>query len=246
VLLNRDREGVGDFSKMSKDFFDAIRSGDHAKVNSLLTADPTLLNAKDDKGLSAFIAAKYSQRNNIAALLLEKGIALDIFAACMAGAPERAAKLIDHHPALINTYSHDGWTPLHLAAFFAQPAVVEALLARGADVHARARNGTTNTPLHAGAAGRNLDVVRALVEHGADVNARQEGGFTALHSAALSGDVEMARFLISHGADVQARASNNQNALDLALTKGHQAMVNLLDESAAPGGTAGRGGHGAS
>jgi ankyrin repeat protein len=43
----------------------------------------------------------------------------------------------------------------------------------------------------------------------------------------------MARFLISHGADVAARASNNQNALDLALTKGHQAMVNLLDESAA-------------
>ncbi len=220
---------------MSKDFFDAIRSGDHAKVSSLLAVDPALLAARDDKGLSAFIAAKYSQRNDIAALLLEKGIELDLFAACMAGAQERVAKLIDNEPALINTYSHDGWTPLHLAAFFAQPSVVKELLARGADVHARAHNGTTNTPLHAGAAGRNLDVVRALVEHGADVNARQEGGFTALHSAALSGDVEMARFLISHGADVQVRASNNQNALDLALTKGHQAMVNLLDESAARG-----------
>ena len=219
---------------MSKDFFDAIRSGDHAKVSSLLAADPTLLAARDDKGLSAFIAAKYSQRNDIAALLLEKGIQLDIFAACMAGQRNRAIELLDADPSLVNTYSHDGWTPLHLAAFFAQPSVVEALLERGADVHARARNGTTNTPLHAGAAGRNLDVVRALVEHGADVNARQEGGFTALHSAALSGDVEMARFLISRGADIDARASNKQNALDLALTKGHQAMVNLLDESAAP------------
>jgi ankyrin repeat protein len=221
--------------QMSKDFFDAIRAGDSDRVSSLLSADPTLLTAKDDKGLNAFIAAKYSQRNDIAALLLEKGIELDIFAACMAGASERAIELIDQEPALINSYSSDGWTPLHLSAFFAQPAVVAALVARGADVHARARNGTTNTPLHAGAAGRNLDVVRALVEHGADVNARQEGGFTALHSAALSGDVEMARFLILHGADVQARASNNQNALDLALTKGHQAMVDLLDESAARG-----------
>jgi ankyrin repeat protein len=218
---------------MSKDFFDAIRSGDRDKVVSLLTADPALLAATDDKGLNAFIAAKYSRRNDIAELLLEKGIELDIFSACMAGAHERVAKLIGNEPALINTYSHDGWTPLHLAAFFAQPSVVQALLERGAEVNARARNGTTNMPLHAGATGRNLDVVRALVEHGADVNARQEGGFTALHSAALSGDVEMARFLISHGADVGARASNNQNALDLALTKGHQAMVNLLDESAA-------------
>jgi ankyrin repeat protein len=218
---------------MSKDFFDAIRAGDRDKVIAMLDADPALLHAQDEKSLSAFVAAKYSQQNGIAALFLEKGIPLDLFAACMAGATGRLNELIDHDPAHVNSYSPDGWTPLHLAAFFAQPAAVQALLARGADVNARARNGTANTPLHAGAAGRNLDVVTALVAHGADVNARQEGGFTALHSAALSGDVEIARLLIAHGADVQARASNNQNALDLALTKGHQAMVNLLDESAA-------------
>lgn len=216
---------------MSKEFFDAIRAGDRAKVGAMLAADASLLAAQDEKGLGAFIAAKYSQRNDIAALLLEKGVELDIFAACMAGAHDRVAQLVKHERSLANAYSHDGWTPLHLAAFFAQPAVADVLLEAGADVHARARNGTTNTPLHAGAAGRNLDVVRMLVEHGADVNARQEGGFTALHSAALNGDVEMARFLISHGADVQARAGNNQNAMDLALTKGHQAMVNLLDET---------------
>jgi len=217
---------------MSKEFFDAIRAGDRGKVSAMLDADRTLLAAKDDKGLGAFIAAKYSQRNDIAALLVEQGVELDLFAACMAGARDRVTAIVDGDRSLVNGYSHDGWTPLHLAAFFAQPAVVEVLLAHGADVHARARNGTTNTPLHAGAAGRNLDVVRALVEHGANVNARQEGGFTALHSAALNGDVEMARLLISHGADVQARATNNQNALDLALTKGHQAMVNLLEEPA--------------
>lgn len=217
---------------MSKQFFDAIRAGDRDQVSAMLAADRTLLAAKDEKGLGAFIAAKYSQRNDIAALLLEKGVELDIFAACMAGARERVVQLAVEDRTVVNRYSQDGWTPLHLAAFFGQPAVVEALLERGADVHARARNGTTNLPLHAAAAGRNLDAVRALVEHGADVNARQEGGFTALHSAALNGDVEMARLLIAAGAEVDARATNNQNALDLALTKGHQAMVNLLDESA--------------
>lgn len=217
---------------MSKEFFDAIRAGDRAKVETLLAADPALLAARDEKGLDAFTAAKYSQRNEIARLLLDKGIPLDMFAACMAGSTERVIELIEKDRGLITGYSHDGWTPLHLAAFFAQPRVVLVLLEHGADVKAIAKNGTANTPLHAGAAGRNLDVVRALVEHGANVNARQEGGFTALHSAALNGDVEMARFLISHGADIQARATNNQNAMDLALTKGHQAMVNLLDEPA--------------
>jgi len=220
---------------MSTDFFDAIRAGDRDKVSAMLAADPRLLAAKDEKGLSAFVAAKYSQRNEIGALLLEKGIELDLFAACMAGARERVIEMIIHEPDLIKSYSHDGWTPLHLAAFFADASLVEALLDHGANVNARAKNGTNNMALHAAATARNLAAVRVLVEHGADVNARQEGGWTALHSAALSGDVEMARLLISRGADVQARASNNQNALDLALTKGHQAMVNLLDESAALG-----------
>jgi ankyrin repeat protein len=218
---------------MSKEFFDAIRSGDREKVSAMLAADSSLLAAKDDNGLGAFTAAKYSHRNDIAALLLEKGVDLDIFAACMAGSHTRVVELLGQQRDLVASYSHDGWTPLHLAAFFAHPDIVKALLAHGADVHARAQNATTNTPLHAATAGRNLDAVRLLVEHGADVNARQEGGWTALHSASLSGDVEMVRLLLSRGADVHARAGNNQNALDLALTKGHQAVVNLLDESAA-------------
>jgi uncharacterized protein len=218
---------------MSKDFFDAIRAGELDKVSAMLSADSTLLAAQDEKGNSTFVAAKYAHRNDIAVMLLERGVPLDFFAACMAGARDRVKEMLDADQSIANSYSHDGWTPLHLAAFFAQPCAVDALIARGANVNARARNGTNNMPLHAGASGRDMAVVLALVEHGADVNARQEGGWTALHAAALSGDVEMARFLISNGADVQARASNNQNALDLALTKGHQAMVNLLDESAA-------------
>jgi uncharacterized protein len=211
-------------------FFEAIRAGDRDKVNALLASDGTLLTAKDDKGLGAYTAAKYSGRNEIATLLLEKGVQLDVFAASMAGAKDRVLELIGANPELVNSYSDDGWTPLHLACFFGQPEVARALLAKGADVHARGHNPMENTPLHAAVAGHSKDAVRALLEGGADVNARQHGGWTALQAAAQNGDVEMARLLIAAGADINARADNQQNAMDLALTKGHQAMADLLDE----------------
>jgi uncharacterized protein len=223
---------------MSKEFFDAIRSGDRDRVNSMIAGDETLLSAKDESGLGPFSVAKYSGRQEIAALLLDKGVELDIFAACMAGARPRVLELAEGQPDLIKAYSQDGWTPLHLACFFNQPAIAEALILRGADVEARSRNAMKNAPLHAAAAGRSRESVRILIEHGADVNAKQEAGWTALHAASQNGDVEMVRLLIAGGAQVHARADNNQNALDLALTKGHQAVVDILDVYAASEGGA--------
>jgi len=214
---------------MSKDLFDAIRAGNLERVSGMIATDKTLLSAKDENGLGPFTAAKYSGRNEIAALLLEKGVELDVFAACIAGAEQRVAELTARDRELIQSYSHDGWTPLHLACFFNHPAIAEALILSGADVRARSRNAMQNTPLHAAAAGRSRESVRILLEHGADANAQQEGGWTALHAASQNGDVEMVQLLIARGAHVHTRAANNQNALDLALTKGHQAVVDILD-----------------
>jgi uncharacterized protein len=214
---------------MSQEFFEAIRAGDRGKVETLLNANAGLLGAKDGQGLGPYTAAKYSGRNELAAMLLERGVELDLFAACMAGARERAVELIGREPELVKAYSHDGWTPLHLACFFGHPTLAETLIAQGAEVNARSRNGMQNTPLHAAAGGRSKDAVRVLLEHGAEVNARQEGGWTALHAASQNGDAEMVRLLIAAGADVQIRAANQQNALDLALTKGHPAVVEVLE-----------------
>jgi ankyrin repeat protein len=214
---------------MSKELFDAIRAGNLDSVSRMIAADKTLLSVKDENGLGPFTVAKYSGRNEIAALLLENGVELDVFAACIAGAEQRVMELTGTDRELIQSYSQDGWTPLHLACFFNHPAVAEALILSGADVQARSRNAMQNAPLHAAAAGRSRDSVRILLEHGADVNAQQEGGWTALHAASQNGDVEMVQLLIASGAHVRTRAANNQNALDLALTKGHQAVVDVLD-----------------
>jgi ankyrin repeat protein len=177
--------------------------------------------------------ARYSRQDEVAKVLLEKGVELDIFAASMAGVRERVVELLAGDRGLVNSYSHDGWTPLHLAAFFGKPEIAEILLANGADVHARSTNAMQNTPLHAAVAGKKSTVASILIGHSADVNARQHGGWTALHAAAQSDDFELAMLLISQGADVKARADNHQSPLDLALTKGHAAIVQLLEEHGA-------------
>src|SRR5580658_1801588 len=145
---------------------------------------------------------------------------LAIFAAAMQGDAEQVEALLAANRSLVSAVSPDGWTPLHLAAFFGGADAARALLNKGASPAARSTNAMQNLPLHAAAAGRHAAMVKLLIEHGSPVSARQHGGWTALHAAAQSSDLAMAEILISSGADVSARADNNQCALDLALTKG--------------------------
>lgn len=218
---------------MNEEFFGAIKQGDTMKVTAMIKEDPSLLSDRDENGLGAYTVARYSRQDEVARLLLDKGVELDIFAACLAGVTDRIVELLAADRDLVNSYSHDGWTPLHLAAFFGRPDIAEILLANGADVHAQSKNQMQNTPLHAAVAGKRSDIASVLLNHGAVVNVRQHGGWMPLHAAAQNDDIELARLLISLGADVKARAENNQSALDLALTKGHASMARLLEEHGA-------------
>lgn len=212
-----------------KQLFDAIKAGDTAAVSAMLDAQPELVNTTGEDGMSAFIVAKYNRKDDIAKLLLDRGATLDIFAASMSGSEARLHEILASQPAAVNEFSKDGWTPLHLAAFFGHESCARTLIAAGAPVNERGRNQMQNMPLHAAAAGRKVDVVIALLEGGAAVNARQHGGWTALHAAAQNGDISIGHVLIGGGADVKARADNNQTALDLAILKGNQDMVDMLE-----------------
>jgi ankyrin repeat protein len=165
--------------------------------------------------------------------LVDADPTLAIFAASVLGETDRLEQLLAANRALITAVSTDGWTPLHLAAFFGKTDAVRLLLNRGASVSARSTNEMRNTPLHAAAAGGHAAVVQILLEHGADANARQHGGWAALHAAAQNGDVESAKALVAAGADVSVRAENNQRPIDLALTKARQTMVDFLEANGA-------------
>ena len=158
---------------------------------------------------------------------------LAIFAASIMGDTEQLDELLTANRSLVGPLSSDGWTPLHLAAFFGKTDAARLLLNKGAIVNARSTNQMHNMPLHAAAAGRHTEVAKLLIDHGAPVDARQHGGWSPLHAAAQNGDLELAKILVAAGADVNARAENNQMPLDLALTKGQQAMVDYLESNGA-------------
>jgi ankyrin repeat protein len=174
--------------------------------------------------------AKYHGQGEIATLMAQHGASLDVFLAAMMGNTGRVRELIAADSRSVASHSPDGWTGLHLAAFFSHPDTAALLLDSGADVNARSTNAMANQPLHAAVAGRANEVARLLLARGGDVNARQHGGWTPLQGAAQGGNVELVRILIAAGADVSARADNQQCALDLALTRGHQEVVQVLEE----------------
>jgi ankyrin repeat protein len=213
-----------------KTFHEYVKSGNLEGVRADLASDPSLLDATNEAGQCAYLLSKYYRQPEVADYLLALKPNLDIFTLCVAGHVSDVLAKIDKAPELLEAHSADGWTPLHLAAFFGWPELANALIERGADVNSRSTNSMKNTPLHAAAAGGSAPVADLLLKRGAHPNATQEGGWTALHSAAQAGNRAMAETLLANGADVNQRAGNNQSPLDMALLKGRQDLVELLEQ----------------
>ena len=156
----------------------------------------------------------------------------DIFDCAAAGSLAGVVRCLEAAPAEAKAFSADGFTALHLAAFFNRPEVAALLIERGADVDAVARNPMKVRPLHSAATMRASAVVAALLAHGADPNALQEQGATVLMSAAASGDAASVTALLAHGADALARGTDGKSALDHARERNRQDVVALLSRAA--------------
>jgi|SRR6185369_1295739 len=185
------------------EIFGAIQFGDAAKVGELLRAEPALASARNERGDSALLAAAYLGRRDILDSLLATGVEPTLWEAAAIGLKERVVEILRGDPSAVGGYSHDGWTALHLAAFFGHRELAALLIERGADVNARSKSETfarANTPLHAAAANKQVEVARLLVERGADVNARDGSGFTPLALAANSRSDILMLMLLENGA----------------------------------------------
>ena len=206
----------------------AAQSGDIEKLRALLRDNPSLASARDASGVSALMHAHYRRQAGAADLLLSAAASLDIFEATATGKADNVSAILETDPDAAKSWSADGFTALHFAAFFNRPEIARDLIRHGADVAAVARNPMKVTPLHSAAAAHSGQIVRLLLENGARPNVSQDGGWVPLHQAAQIGDQAMVKVLLQHGADPQLRNNDGKSAAEIALAKGHEEIVKLL------------------
>ena len=124
------------------------------------------------------------------------------------------------------TYINLGDTPLHIAASANAREVVEALIAAGANVHAKGNDGLT--PLHAAAFRNAREVTVALIAAGAHVHVKDNLGHTPLHVAAFGNAREVAAALIAAGANVHAKDNGGRTPLHRAAWKNAREVAATL------------------
>ncbi|MGZ8528123.1 MAG: ankyrin repeat domain-containing protein, partial [Candidatus Limnocylindrales bacterium] len=240
--------------------FQAIRAGDLATVDRILTEQPAAAAASDDAGLSAVTVAAYHGQPAIVERILAAGPDLDRFEAAIVGDVERLGALLDEagreremeretagrrpggpgradrsngpvsagpteDAKPIDERSTDGFTALHLAAFFGRPEVARLLLDRGADLNRWAGGDLYVQPLHSAVAGGHADVAAMLILGGADIDAPQRHGYTPLMGAAQNGMAATVQLLLARGANPTARNDDVLTAAELADRAGHPAVA---------------------
>jgi uncharacterized protein len=210
------------------DLFEAIEAGDDARVDALLEADPALASLPDASGVSALMRALYRFDKPLIETVKRRVDALDIFEAAAFGEVDRLTELLSNEPSLVTSYSGDGFTALHFAAFFGRYEAAALLIERGAEVDAFGRGWMTGTAMHSAVSRLQSDVVRILLEAGANPNVRQSAGWTPLHAAAMNGDVISVELLLASGADPTATNDEGRSVIDLATEKGDEATVDLI------------------
>jgi uncharacterized protein len=195
---------------------EAVRGGDAARVRELVTAEPSLASVRDDNGLSAVLLSLYQQKPEARDALLAAEPELDVLEAAALGRLDVLRAHLESDQDALSARTPEGFTPLHLAAFFGGGPAVRMLLAAGMPPDADAENPNRVRPLHSAAAAGDRDAARALLEAGADPNARQEGGFTPLLAAAHADDAELARLVLEHGADPALAADDGRDPAAMA------------------------------
>lgn len=167
---------------------------------------------------------------------------LELVEALLANGADPDVRLVDHPPQFGFAsqrfrVSIAGATPFLLAAMDANVAVMDALVAAGADTRLATDEGTTPLMVAAGL-GRvpaetrvteadTLDAVQFVLDLGAEVNATNLVGRSALHGAAHIRSDPAVQLLVDHGATVDVADQRGITPLMIAEGGGHILLPGL-------------------
>jgi ankyrin repeat protein len=204
-------------------FIDAIKAGEFERVKAMVSANPTLIDARSGTGDSAILIAVYHRQKEIVNLLVARGASLSLFEACAAGELERVERLLEESAGGVNDTAATAGRRA-FAAFSATPD------RRAVDRHngpsgALARR-QRRTPLHAALAGSRVRR-RAADRPRRRRQRHRRAGLAPLHLAAAS-NKWMRSSLIAQGADVHAANGEAKTPLSLATEKNHREAAALL------------------
>jgi ankyrin repeat protein len=214
--------------------------GRKGHVERYLKDEPTLVNARDSRGVSLLQWAIAGDQKAIAELLLSRGFLLykDW------GGPEDTSlhlavrrkrqpliALLLKHGAVADALGRYGETPLHEAVRMGDFGIVKLLLANGANVNTLSREafqGGIGMSRFGNAYEGPVAEVAEDVPSPEEAPTRQIRQRTPLHLAAELGLTEIAKTLLEKGANMDGRDQSRATPLFEAARKGHQKVVRLL------------------
>jgi len=153
--------------------------------------------------------------------------AAEVADAAMKGNREAVRALLERK-ADVNAPQVDGTTALHWAVRLDDVETTDLVLAAGANVSARTREGVL--PMQLATLNGNAAIISRLIKAGADVNAPlTTSGDKALMIAARTGKVDAVKALLDAGADVNAVETwGGTTPLMWAVTEGHHDVATML------------------
>lgn len=167
--------------------------GDLNKVQTMLAAQPELLNEAHDWGAgdleTAVMAAAHMGHRPLAEFLLDKGAPLQLCTAAMLGRTAVVQEFLAADPNHINGVGAHGIPLLTHAALSGDTALVQLLVERGAQTG-------ISMGLSMAVSGRDTNMVRWLLAHTQpDLNWQNFQGKTALEIATESEQTELVELL---------------------------------------------------